>query len=434
MFQVETNAGVSPASHDNGRRTNRDPMRILNLIDTVNPVSGGTIEVVKEIAACITSNGSHIVEIACTDPPDAPYLKDVPVPVHPCGTGLLRYGGRGLLTYAYSPRLRNWLLANHENYDCIVVNGLWTYVSRVTRLVLRNSNTPYVLYTHGMLNPWSLRRYPLKRLKKLVYWSVNEQRVLRDAKAVVFSCEEERRLARQSFRSYNVSECVIVSGIARPAGNGVFQRSAFLDRYPDLRGRRLLTQIGRIHPVKGCDLAIEAFARVLRADPDWHLVIVGPDPVGLQKRLCSIAETLNVSSRITWTGMLQGDLKWGAIRASEAFLLPSHQENFGIAVVEALSCGVPVLISNKINIWREIERDGGGIARNDDLEGTCDLLRLWLAMTPDEKAGMRQRAGDSFARRFEITRTASTLLALLKRVTNVPGAGEAPEVERYVRS
>jgi len=408
-------------------------MRILHVIDSVNPVSGGPIEVVKQLARCITADGANTVEIASTDPPDAPYLKDVPVPVHACGAGLLSHGGRGLRTYAHSPRLRSWLRANHQNYDCLVVNGLWTYVSRLTRLVLRNSDVPYVVVPHGMLDPWSTHTDTLKYLKKRVYWFLNEQKVLRDARAVVFTCEEERLLARHSFRSYSISECVIVNGTARPPGNEVLQNSAFFDRYPDLRGKRLLTQIGRIHPKKGCDLAIEAFAKVLGGDPDWRLVIAGPDQVGLQKQLRSIAEKLNVSSRITWTGMLQGDLKWGAIRASEALLLPSHQENFGIVVVEALACGVPVLISNKVNIWREIEHDGSGIARNDDLEGTCDLLRSWLSMTVEERAEMRRRAENCFTRRFEITRTAEILLALLKSIAKVPGAGNAPEVERYVR-
>jgi glycosyltransferase involved in cell wall biosynthesis len=400
-------------------------MKILHVINTVDPATGGPIEVVKQLAKCLTSDGINSVEVACTDPPDAPYLKDFPLCVHAFGPGLLKYG--------YSPRLRNWLRANFRNYDCIVINGIWSYASRVTSLVLRGSNVPYILYSHGMLDPWFKRTYPLKHLKKCIYWALTEHRAIRDAKAVVFTSEEERVLARQSFRNYSAAECVIVNGIGPSIADEDSQKAAFLDLYPDLRGKRLVTQIGRIHPKKGCDLAIEAFARVLGPDPGWHLVMAGPDQVGLQKHLESIAKKLQVSSRITWTGMLKGDLKWGAIRASEAVLLPSHQENFGIVVVEALSCGVPVLMSSQINIWREVEADGGGIVRSDDLEGTCDLLRSWLAMTVEERCGMRQRARDSFAARFQVARAASALSDLLRWAANVPGTKNAPEVKRYVQ-
>src|SRR5256886_6713007 len=84
--------------------------------------------------------------------------------------------------------------------------------------------------------------------------------------------------------------------------------------------------------------------------------------------------------------MLSDDVKWGAMSAAEAFVLPSHQENFGIAVAEALACGTPVLISNKVNIWREIEADGAGYVENDDLNGTANLLRRWLATSPEVRA------------------------------------------------
>ncbi len=111
--------------------------------------------------------------------------------------------------------------------------------------------------------------------------------------------------------------------------------------------------------------------------------------------------------------MLTGDVKWGALSAAAAFVLPSHQENFGIAVAEALACGTPVLISNKVNIWREIEADGAGYVENDDLAGTVDLLKRWLATAPDARSAMGQNARKSFANRFEIERATDSLLAAI---------------------
>jgi glycosyltransferase involved in cell wall biosynthesis len=116
---------------------------------------------------------------------------------------------------------------------------------------------------------------------------------------------------------------------------------------------------------------------------------------------------------IVFPGMLTGDIKWGALSAADAFVLPSHQENFGIAVAEALACGTPVLISNKINIWREIEADGAGLVENDDLNGTANQLKRWLGLEAETRATMRENARKCFAARFEIERATDSLLSVI---------------------
>ena len=193
-------------------------------------------------------------------------------------------------------------------------------------------------------------------------------------------------------------------GTSPPPARDEAELRSFFVQYPVLQGKRLALFMGRIHPKKGCDMAIEAFARVLAADPQWHLVIAGPDQVGLRPSLSSLGAKLGVSDRITWTGMIGGAAKRGVLCAAEVLVLPSHQENFGIVVAEAMSYGVPPLISNKVNIWREIRDDGAGIVAADDLDGTCSLLTSWLSQSDHEKELMRDRARQSFARRFEIRR------------------------------
>ena len=111
--------------------------------------------------------------------------------------------------------------------------------------------------------------------------------------------------------------------------------------------------------------------------------------------------------------MLSGERKWGAFHAAEAFVLPSHQENFGIAVAEALACGLPVLISDKVNIWREIVEDGAGFVAGDTEAGTTLLLQNWLALTPDGRQQARERADACFHQRFEIKTAAESLIQIL---------------------
>jgi glycosyltransferase involved in cell wall biosynthesis len=112
--------------------------------------------------------------------------------------------------------------------------------------------------------------------------------------------------------------------------------------------------------------------------------------------------------------MLSGDLKWGALRRAEVFVLPSHQENFGIAVVEAMACGTPVLISRPVNIWREIEAGGAGLVEDDTLEGCSRLLERWLALPQPQKREMAARAVDAFKQSYEISQTAVSLIATIR--------------------
>ncbi len=121
------------------------------------------------------------------------------------------------------------------------------------------------------------------------------------------------------------------------------------------------------------------------------------------------------SGSVSFPGMLSSDLKWGALRRAEVFVLPSHQENFGVAVVEALACGTPVLISRPVNIWREVEASGAGLVEADTVEGCSRLLGRWLDLADEARTKMRADAVAAFRKNFEITRTASSAWSALIR-------------------
>ena len=140
--------------------------------------------------------------------------------------------------------------------------------------------------------------------------------------------------------------------------------------------------------------------------------MAGPDDNTFARNLKKTAQSLGMESRVTWTGMLLGDEKWGAFQASEAFVLPSHQENFGISVAESLSASLPVLISNKVNIWREIEQDNAGFVENDDLDGTYSLFKRWLDLDAEKREAMRKNARECFLQHFEISSAARSLISI----------------------
>ncbi|MBV8318208.1 MAG: glycosyltransferase [Planctomycetaceae bacterium] len=348
----------------------------------------------------------HKNEIVCLDAPGRPWLRESPCEVHALGPSAGKY--------CYSNKLLPWLRANRGRFDCAIVHGAWQYQSLGAWLALRHGDIPYFIYPHGGLESWSFDVYPLKRLKKKIYWRLAEHRVLRDARAVFFTSEDERVVASQAFHPFQCNGVIVNEGTAGPAGDPDAQRRAFLERFPDLAGKRLLLFLSRIHPQKGCDLLIEAFARVAASDPALQLVMAGPDQIGWQAELQRRSEALGIGPRVTWTGMLSGNLKWGAFLAVEAYCLPSHCDSFGIAVVEALACGLVVLISNKVGIWREIQADGAGIASNNDLAGVTDCLRWWLTLSPEQRRAMGQRARDCFANRFHIGPAARGLIQTLR--------------------
>jgi hypothetical protein len=167
-------------------------------------------------------------------------------------------------------------------------------------------------------------------------------------------------------------------------------RHFFLAKFPEIEKSRMLLFLGRIYPKKGCDLAIDALPR--RASGEAVLlVIAGPDQVGWTHQLGERVARMDVSPRVTFAGMLEGPLKRGALENADAFILPSHQENFGMSVIEALSFGVPVLISDRVNIWREIAADHAGFVEPDDLAGTTRLIERWLHTPP---GGTKSNAGE----------------------------------------
>ena len=381
-------------------------MRILHIIGTLNPAAGGPTESVR----VLLSYGpiGYTGEVVTLDDPNAPYLQNVGFPVHALGPTRTTYG--------FNRKLMGWLVANRHRFDGVVVNGLWQFCGYAAWRTLAG-NTPYVVFTHGMLDPYFKRAFPLKHIKKWLYWVPAEYRVLRDAYRVLFTSQAEKRLAEESFWLHRWNPYVVPYGASGPMGDPECQKQAFFEKCPTARDKRYLLFLGRIHRKKGCDLLIDAFAAVAADDPSLHLVMAGPDQQSWSAKLREMAEKAGIGDRIHWPGMVTGDAKWGAFYGSEAFILPSHQENFGIAVAEALACGRPVLLADKVNIAAEIAEDKAGLMELDTPEGTLQLLKRWIAMSEQEKTEMGERAFQCFHTRYDMRENAKAIIRLFETAT-----------------
>ena len=379
-------------------------MKLLRIISTTDPEAGGVIESVLQASVAMQVLG-HEVELLCMDANDSSWLKSLPIKTHAVGPGATSFG--------YCPRIKRWLIEHHGNYDAFIIDGLWQYHGFTSRDALLRLGRRYHVYPHGMLDPWFKRKYPLKHIKKWLYWLVAEYRVIRDAEKVFFTTEEEKEVSQNSFWLYRCNGEVAPIGTTAFTGDIKLAKQEFFQQYPLLCDKPYLLFLSRIHPKKGLDLLLNAFAEHHKLQPGLHLVIAGPDQAGWRLKLEELAVDLGIEDKVTWTGMLKGNIKWGAYFNAEAFILPSHQENFGIVVAEALSSGTPTLISNKVNIWREVDAESAGLVEMDTVVGCGRLLKNWIGMNDDARENMIVNTKTCFDRHFEISNAAINLVKAL---------------------
>lgn len=383
-------------------------MKLLRVIASVDPATGGPVAGLRAVTPELDSLG-HETEFLTVDDPTDGFLQSWVGRVHALGPVSNRY--------AFSPKVRPWLERNVGRYDAIVVHGLWQDLGRAVRHACRQpGRPPFFVIPHGMLDPGLRRTYPIRHIKKWIYWNFIERNILRDARAVLFTCEEERRVASHTFPRYACNETVITYGASVPTTPDPAFSAAWAKRCPQIQGRPYWLFLGRVHSKKGVDLLLRAYAAVQASagQPLPDLVIAGPGlDEGYLAMLKKVTVETGTSGQVHWMGMLTGDAKWGAFQNCEAFVLPSHQENFGIAVVEALACGKPVLITHRVNIWRELAGDGAAFVETDDAPGIERLLLQWIGSDSDKRASMAAAARACFHKRFEISHAAQSFAAQL---------------------
>jgi len=376
----------------------------------MNPEKGGPCQGIRNAIPELKNLGITN-EVVCLDASTSSYLGQDTFAIHALG--------EAKTPWQYNKNLLPWLKKNHTKYDAIIVHGLWLYhshaaIKSITSYTKNSTVIPKIyVMPHGMLDPYFQKAdsRKLKALRNDIYWKLIENKVINEADGILFTCEEELLLARTTFPNYHPKKEINVGyGIQPPPAHTLKMRKAFAERVSQWNGKPHLLFLSRIHPKKGVDLLIKAYLKLeqeLEHLP--QLVIAGPglkDGYGI-----AMQELASSSKNILFPGMLKNDAKWGAFYECEVFVLPSHQENFGIAVVEALACSKPVLISNKVNIWREIETANGGIVKQDTEDETYDLLKEWLTFSASQKLEMSNNAFKVFDNYFTVAKAAQQFLS-----------------------
>ena len=368
---------------------------------------GGVAQAVKTLVSELAKK-SIDNEVATLDDDSVQYLADDSFIYHTLGPG------KGF--WKYNSKLYNWLKANSNRFDVVIIHGLWLYYSfAANKAIFKNHKTKglrILVMPHGMLDPYfqNAKDRRLKAIRNWIYWKLIEKHVVNDADGILFTCQTELLLARETFKPYKPrKEYDVGYGIETPPAFNKEMSSAFYELCPDLAAVPYWLFLSRIDSKKGTDLLIDAYIELYKSLQLINktlpkLVIAGPGLESSYGKMLKnkIAAHPEFSGHIIFTGMLTNNSKWGAFYGCEAFVLPSHQENFGIAVVEALACGKPVLISNQVNIWREIIKEGAGIVEDDNEIGTKNLLEKWMNFTETEKIAMGVKAKATFKNYFAI--------------------------------
>lgn len=274
----------------------------------------------------------------------------------------------------YSPELGHACDHHIKNYDVVYIPGIWTYPDYKASNAAITTNTPYVLSPRGSLMDWSINE---KSFKKRIYLALIEKRLINSATAIhVTSSLEEQQLQKWKFIppiqlipngvDLSIAKSHIVKNKIRQSLN--IPESASLSLY-----------VGRLHKEKRLDLIIRSFATIAKELANSHLLIVGSDQDGSGEEAKVLARQLGVSDRIHFTGLLTGSELVQAYSDGDVLILVSHRENFGMAAVEAMAMGLPVLLAKEVGIAAEVEKAKAGMVVNPDPIEIGNAWRLLLS-------------------------------------------------------
>ncbi len=321
-------------------------MKILHLIATLAPESGGPAQACLEMAAAVAARG-HQVSIYTTD------FGAAPRPLPPgAAVDIKTFPVQSPRFWKPSTALARALGTDLPAFDVLHLHSLYLFHDWVGGDLARKHGVPYIVRPHGLLDPYIWRR---SRLRKKVMEIAFQDRVLRNAAALHYTSDVERDISAP--HAGPAPARVVPLGVKLDEVETLPSPEHFYRLFPETAGKRIVLFLSRLHEKKGLDLLVPAFAEARKTVPDLHLVLAGPDD-GVAGRTVTLARQLGVEQNVTFTGMLVGQDKLSAFAAASMFALPSYSENFGIAVVEAMAARLPSIVSDQVNIYREISGRG----------------------------------------------------------------------------
>lgn len=333
-------------------------MNVLHVIESLDPRTGGPPAVAARLGAAQAALGARVGIAALAEPGAAdrvrasfasiPGLDAIALHELPSPSGVLDRLRLTGLSAALSSLARG--------VDVLHVHGVWDVTVRASFAASVSARVPMVVVPHGMLDPWSMRATPAKRVKKSIAMALTFRRILNHAAFFhTLNADEQAGMAPLGLRPpcEVIPNGVFLDEFANLPGPGEFRLAN-----PALGKDPFVLFLSRLHHKKGLDILAAAFSLVLKEHPGARLVVAGPDG-GALGPLTAHVQRLGIAPRVHLVGPLYGRDKLAALTGCAAFCLPSRQEGFSMAITEAMACARPVVVSDACH-FPEVASAGAG--------------------------------------------------------------------------
>ena len=342
-------------------------MKVLQVVPSLAPEWGGPVKVVNELAGALEVMGvsSEIIS-AQGRRVGNPETVTNDIPIH-----LFETGPIARLWTAHTPGLKKTLARKIPDFDLVHIQELWHYPGYIASKIARSRNVPYIVTIHGELNEWNLQQ---KRLKKQIYMTAIQRGILQKSAALHAITQAESNRIRQL--EIETPVAMIPNGIHTEEFENLPDRSQFVSRYPELENRLIVLFLGRIQQKKGLDILAQAFGNLVRTRHDVRLVVAGPDEDNTLTEIKTILKSQGALEKAVFPGMLTGEQKLEALSAADIFALTSYSEGFSVALLEALSAGLPLVITDECNFPEVGDSRAGFVVRPNDSETASALMSL----------------------------------------------------------
>lgn len=360
-------------------------MRIIQIIPSISLVYGGPSQMVLGLSAALAAKNIDVTILTTDSNGDIGQLPlDVPLnePIQQNGYHIIYFRCYPWRRYKFSLSLLQWLNENARQFDLAHLHALFSPVTTLAATIARYHHLPYIIRPCGMLDPADLQKK--KRLKQ-IYATLLERPNLAGAAAIHFTSKEEAKISER-FGLGSTGKMPVPQDLVIPLGvtAGLFPKRVRESQVP------IILFMSRIEPKKGLDLLIPALESILSSGIEFHFILAGSNPqdADYETQIKVQIHNSRLAKYTTITGFVSGDLKVELLTKADLFVLPSYYENFGIAVAEAMAAGVPVVISDRIQIAEDIQQAEAGWVAPLEVGAIANSIKSAL-LNPQE----RQRRG-----------------------------------------
>lgn len=380
-------------------------MKILHVVISLAPEWGGPVKVVHELTESLVEKGLEVTLFA-------PVQKGGEVNIaRPKGVNLQLFeeGFFSCCWSGYSPKLARAVAQEVNKFDLVHIHELWSYSHLVASRVAIKVGKPYVVTVHGELEPWAIN---YKTLKKKIYSLLVQRRILQKAAALHAITDEEIR----HIRAYGVDNKILMipNGINPQEFQALPAHRELEQLYPQLAGQQVVLFLGRLHPKKGLDILARAFGKVARGRDDLCLLVVGPDSESYQAEVVKILMAEDVLDKVIFTGMLTGREKLTALARADICVIPSYSEVRSIVALEAMACGLPVIITRQCH-FPEVVEAGAGLVIEPEVGQLAVALEKMLS-----NPQLRQEMGSNGRRlvneKFTLEKVTEQMIAMYEDI------------------